>query len=76
LTLEFTVFVVTRGGSPKQRAASGVNQILAGVRAALWNRDLGLDLHPFNLIKEEPVLNNLEFCVSAALYGTSMVQYL
>jgi phage gp37-like protein len=74
LTLEFTIIVVVRGGSPKQRAANGVYQLLAGMRAALWNRDLGLDMQPFNLIKEEPLLNNQEFSVYAAQYGTAMVQ--
>jgi len=74
LTLEFTIFVVARGGSPKQRAANGVNLILAGVREALWHQDLGLDLQPLNLIKEEPLLNNQEFSVYAAHYGTAMVQ--
>jgi phage gp37-like protein len=74
LTLEFTIIVVDRGGSPKQRAESGVYQLLAGVRKALWHQDLGLDLQPFNLIKEEPLLNNLEFSVYAAQYGTAVVQ--
>ncbi len=73
LTLEFTIFVVARGGSAKQRAANGVYEILAGVREALWNQDLGLDLQPLNLIKEEPLLNNQEFSVYAAHYGTAMV---
>jgi phage gp37-like protein len=74
LTLEFTIIVVDRGGSPKQRAETGIYQLLAGVRKALWHQDLGLDLQPFNLIKEEPLLNNLEFSVYAAHYGTAIVQ--
>ena len=74
LSLEFAIVVVARGGSPKQRAANGAGQIMAGVRAALWNQDLGLDMQPFNLIKEEPLLNNQEFSVYAAHYGTAMVQ--
>jgi phage gp37-like protein len=74
LTLEFTILVVLRGGSPKQRAANGISQILAGVRTALWNQDLGLDAQPFNLIKEEPLLNNQEFAVFAATYSTNLVQ--
>jgi phage gp37-like protein len=74
LTMEFIIIVVVRGGSPKQRAANGVSQILAGLREALWNHDLGLDAQPFNLIKEEPLLNNQEFSVYAAHYGTTMVQ--
>lgn len=74
LTLEFNVIVVARGGSLKQRAANEVSQLLAGVRAALWNRDLGLEVQPFNLMKEEPLVNNQDFSVFAAHYGTAMVQ--
>jgi phage gp37-like protein len=73
-TLEFAIFVVVRGGSPKRRIEHGAYQILAGVRAALWNQDLGLDVQPFNLIKEEPLLNNQEFAAYAAHYSTAMVQ--
>jgi phage gp37-like protein len=74
LTLEFTILVVARGGSTKHRAENGVHQILAGVRQALWHQDLGLELQPLNLIREEPLLNNQEFSVYAAHYGTAMVQ--
>ncbi|MEJ2671223.1 MAG: DUF1834 family protein [Deltaproteobacteria bacterium] len=74
LTLEFTILVVDRGGFPKQRAANGVYPILAGVRKALWHQDLGLDMQPLDLIKEESLLSNQEFSVYAANYGTTMVQ--
>lgn len=74
LNLEFEICVVVRGGSPKQRAANAIYQILAGIRQALWNKDLGMDVQPFKLIKEEPLMNNQEFSVYAAYYGTSMVQ--
>ncbi len=74
LSLEFTVLVMVRGGSAKRREASGVYQILAGVREALWHQDLGLELQPLNLIKEEPLLSDQEFSVYAAHYGTTLVQ--
>jgi phage gp37-like protein len=74
LTLEFTIIVVDRGGSPKQRAEDGIYQLMGGVRKALWHQDLGMDLQPFNLIKEEPLLNNLEYSVYVAHYGTAVVQ--
>ena len=74
LSLEFTVLVMVRGGSAKRREASGVYQILAGVREALWHQDLGLELQPLNLIKEEPLLSDQEFSVYAAHYGTALVQ--
>jgi hypothetical protein len=48
--------------------------LLAGVRKALWHQDLGLELQPLNLIREEPLLSDQEFSVYAAHYGTSLVQ--
>jgi phage gp37-like protein len=73
-SLEFTIFVAVRGNSAKHRDSREVYQILAGVREALWNQDLGLAVEPFNLMKEEPLLNNLEFSVYAAHYDTVLVQ--
>jgi phage gp37-like protein len=74
LSLEFTIFVLVRGNTAKRREASGIYGILAGVRKALWHQDLGLDLQPLTLIKEEPLLNDQEFSVFAAHYETTMVQ--
>ncbi len=75
LNLEFTVLVMVIGGiAAKRREADGVYQILAGVRQALWHQDLGLELQPLNLIREEPLLSNQEFAVYAAHYGTALVQ--
>ncbi|MFA5111107.1 MAG: phage protein Gp37 [Desulfobaccales bacterium] len=77
LSLEFTVLVVVRqlrGEAEGRREAGGVYEILAGVRQALWHQDLGLDLQPLDLIREEPLLNNQEFSVYAARYGTALVQ--
>jgi len=77
LNLEFTVLVMVRhlrGEAAARREAEGVYQILAGVRKALWHQDLGLELQPLNLIREEPLLSNQEFSVYAAHYGTALVQ--
>jgi phage gp37-like protein len=77
LTLEFTILVVVRhlrGEAAGRREADGVYQVLAGVRKALWHQDLGLELQPLHLIREEPLLSNLEFSVYAAHYGTALVQ--
>jgi phage gp37-like protein len=74
LTLEFTIYVIVRGNIAKRREASGLYLILAGVRQALWHQDLGLDLQPLELVKEEPLLNDQEFSVFAAHYETAMVQ--
>ncbi len=77
LSLNFTVLVVARqlrGEAEGRREAGGIYEILAGVRQALWHQDLGLDLQPLDLIREEPLLNNQEFSVYAAHYGTALVQ--
>lgn len=77
MTLEFTILVIARqlrGEAARRRAEGGVYQILEGVRKALWYQDLGLELSPFDLLKEEPLLNDQEFSVYAAHYGTGLVQ--
>jgi phage gp37-like protein len=77
LSLEFIVLVVVRhlrGEVAGRREADGIYQILAGVRKALWHQDLGLELQPLNLIREEPLMSNQEFSVYAAHYGTALVQ--
>ena len=77
LNLEFTVLVMVRhlrGEAAGRREADGVYQLLAGVRKALWHQDLGLELQPLNLIREEPLLSSQEFSVYAAHYGTALVQ--
>ena len=77
LNLEFTVLVLVRhlrGEAAGRREADGIYQILAGVRKALWHQDLGLELQPLNLIREEPLLSSPEFSVYAAHYGTALVQ--
>ncbi|MCJ7818803.1 MAG: DUF1834 family protein [Syntrophales bacterium] len=77
LNLEFTILVLVRhlrGEAAGRREADGVYQVLAGVRKALWHQDLGLELQPLNLIREEPLLSDQEFSVYAAHYGTALVQ--
>jgi hypothetical protein len=74
LNLEISILVVVRGTPAKRREASGVYEILAGVRQALWHQDLDLELQPLNLIREEALLNNQEFSVYVAHYGTALVQ--
>jgi phage gp37-like protein len=77
LNLEFTVLVLVRhlrGEAAGRREADGIYQILSGVRKALWHQDLGLELQPLNLIREEPLLSSPEFSVYAAHYGTALVQ--
>jgi len=77
LTLDFQVLVVVRqlrGEAAGRREAGGAYELLAGVREALWHRDLGLEATPLALIREEPLLNDGEFTVYAAHYRTSAVQ--
>lgn len=77
LTLDFQVLVVVRqlrGEAAGRREAGGAYELLAGVREALWHRDLGLEATPLALVREEPLLNDGEFTVYAAHYRTSAVQ--
>jgi phage gp37-like protein len=77
LTLDFQVLVMVRhlrGEEAGRRETGGAYDLLAGVREALWHQDLGLDLTPFALIWEEPLLTDGEFTVYAAHYRTAMVQ--
>ena len=76
LTLDFTLLVVVRqlrGEVAGRRQAGGAYQILAGIRQALWHQDLGLEVLPLALVREEPLLNNREFTVYAAQYRTGAV---
>jgi phage gp37-like protein len=77
LNLEFTILVLVRhlrGEAAGRRETDGIYPILAGVRKALWHQDLGLEVQPLNLIREEPLLSSQEFSVYAAHYGTALVQ--
>ncbi len=77
LNLEFTILVLVRhlrGEAAGRREADGIYHLLAGVRKALWHQELGLELQPLNLIREEPLLSSPEFSVYAAPYGTALVQ--
>ena len=76
LTLDLTLLVAVRqlrGQAAGRRQEGGVYQILAGSRQALWNQDLGLEILPLVLVREEPLLNNREFSVYAAQYRTTAI---
>lgn len=76
LTLDLTVLVVVRqlrGQAAGRRLEGGVYQLLAGSRQALWHQDLGLEILPLALVREEPLLNNREFSVYAAQYRTGAI---
>jgi len=76
LTIDFTLLVVVRqlrGEASGRREEGGAYQILAGIRQALWHQDLGLEILPLALVREEPLLNNREFTVYAAQYRTGAV---
>lgn len=77
LTLDLKVLVVVRhlrGEAAGRRESGGAYDLLAGVREALWHQDLGLELTPFTLVREEPLLTDGEFTVYAAQYRTTAVQ--
>ena len=76
LTVDFTLLTVVRqlrGQEAGRRQGGGSYQLLAGIRQALWHQDLGLEILPLALVKEEPLLNDREFSVYAAHYRTGAV---
>jgi phage gp37-like protein len=77
LILDFIVLVAVRplrGEAEVRVQEGGVYQILEGVRRALWHQDLGLEITPFSLEKEEPWHTTRELAVYGAEYRTSLVK--
>ena len=77
LILDFIVLVAIRplrGEAEARIQDGGIYQILEGVRQALWHQDLGLEITPFSLEKEEPWLYTRELAVYGAEYRTSLVK--
>jgi phage gp37-like protein len=76
LTVDLTFLVIVRqlhGEAAGRREGNGAYQLLAAMRQALWHQDLGLEILPLALVREEPLLNNREFTVYAAQYRTGAV---
>jgi len=77
LILDFIVLVAVRplrGEAEARVQEGGIYQILEGVRRALWHQDLGLEITPFSLEKEEPWLTTRQLAVYGAEYRTSLVR--
>jgi|UniRef100_A0A7C3YZD0 phage gp37-like protein len=77
LTLDLRILLVVRhlrGEEAGRRETGGVYDLLLEVREALWHQDLGLEVLPFVLVREEPLLSDGEFTVYGALYRTAAVQ--
>ena len=77
LTLDLTVLVVVRhlrGEEAGRRETGGAYDLLVGVQEALWHEDLGLNLQPLALVREEPLLTDGEFTVYGAQYRTTAIQ--
>jgi phage gp37-like protein len=75
LTLDLTLLAIVRQiQGALRRREGGIHQILEGIRQALWHQDLGLDVVPFNLVREEPLSNSGEYSVYEAVYRTHLVQ--
>jgi len=77
LILDFIVLVALRplrGEASARLQEGGIYQILEGVRRALWRQDLGLEIVPFSLEREETWLTTRELAVYGAQYRTSLVR--
>ncbi|MFZ2089928.1 MAG: phage protein Gp37 [Desulfobaccales bacterium] len=77
LTLNLQVLVVVRhlrGEEAGRRETGGAYDLLLGAQEALWHQDLGLNLLPWVLVREEPLLTDGEFTVYGAQYRTTAVQ--
>ncbi|MBM4285811.1 MAG: DUF1834 family protein [Deltaproteobacteria bacterium] len=77
LVVDFSLLAMVRqwrGEEAGRREEGGVYDLLTGIREALWHRDLGLNILPLALVREEPLLHTREFCVHAAHYRTVLVQ--
>lgn len=77
LNLVFTIIVADRnlrGNIEGRRGSTGAYQMLEDVRLALWDQDLGLEINPLMLLKEEALINNRQVAVFGADYQTQMVK--
>ena len=77
LTLDIQVLVVVRhlrGEEAGRRETGGAYDLLVGVQEALWQQDLGLDLLPLALVRDDPLLTDGKFALYAAQYRTTAVQ--
>ena len=77
LTLDVAVLVLVRqlrGEGEGRRGDNGVYELLESVRRALWHQDLGLELQPLALLKEEALLSTPELVVYGAYYRTGTWQ--
>jgi phage gp37-like protein len=77
LTLDVAVLVLMRqlrGEGEGRRGDGGVYELLESVRRALWHQDLGLELQPLALLKEEALLSTSELVVYGAYYRTGTWQ--
>ena len=77
LILDVAVLVLVRqlrGEGEGRRGDGGVYELLESVRRALWHQDLGLELQPLALLKEEALLSTPELVVYGAYYRTGTWQ--
>lgn len=77
LILDFTVLIAVRplrGEAEARLEEGGLYRIMEGVRRALWQRDLGLEIAPFSLEREEPWLITRELAVYGAEYRTCLIK--
>ena len=76
LKLTFSIIVADRnlrGNQQGRLGNTGAYQMLEDVRLTLWDQDLGLEVNPFMLLREEALINNRQVAVFAADYQTQVV---
>ncbi len=77
LTLEIgivAIFRQLRGEAQARREAGGIYDTLAAIRQALWHQDLGLNILPLALVKEEALFSSREHAVYGARFRTGLIQ--
>jgi phage gp37-like protein len=77
LEVVFDILVVDRnlrGNRENRRAPGGVYQMLEDVRQALADQDLGLEIEPLRLLREEALSNNREKAMYVAVYATRLIR--
>ncbi len=74
LTLDLTLLAIGSGVAALRPQENEIYPILGGIRQALWHQDLGLEILPLALVKEEPLSDTGDYRVYEVVYRTVVVQ--
>lgn len=77
LTLGISIIAISRrlrNEAQMRRQPGGMYAILEAIRQALWHQDLGLDILPLALVREEPLLSSREHAVFGVSFRTGLIQ--